>query len=283
MSPQSRRSFVHSTGLAALGLSIAVPLRADQTASGSPTGAPAPTAAPTGASTGTPSDWLPMQDPAMVKEMVTVSHFDAKRVRELVEQHPSLANASIDWGFGDWEDALGAASHTGRREIAEVLLAHGARISIFAAAMLGQLDVVKAFLAARPGVQRTLGPHSITLLAHAKAGGADAAPVVKYLEEVGDADRRPPTAPLDAADRDAIVGRYTFGSGPRDYFDVDVTKEQLGLVRPGTMRRGLAHTGALVFFPTGAPSVKIAFARTGDKVTQMTLAEPDVYLTAKRT
>lgn len=31
------------------------------------------------------------------------------------------------------------------------------------AVMLGQLDVVKAFVAARPGVQRTLGPHSIAL------------------------------------------------------------------------------------------------------------------------
>jgi hypothetical protein len=61
-----------------------------------------------------------VRDPAIVKEMVTVAHNDAKRVRELLEQHPSLANASVDWGFGDWEDALGAAAHTGRREIAEV-------------------------------------------------------------------------------------------------------------------------------------------------------------------
>jgi hypothetical protein len=232
---------------------------------------------------GAPPEWLPMQDPAMVREMVTVSHFDAKRVRELVEQHPSLANASVDWGFGDWEDALGAAAHTGRREIAEVLLAHGARISVFAAAMLGQLAVVKALVAARPGVQRILGPHGITLMAHAKAGGPDAAAVVKYLEEAGDADRRPPTAPLEDADRDAIVGRYAFGTGPRDYFDIDLNNGQLGIVRAGTTRRGLGHTGALVFFPAGVPSVKIAFARAGGNITQMTLAEPDVYLTARRT
>jgi hypothetical protein len=32
-------------------------------------------------------------------------------------------------------------------------------------------DVVKALVAARPGVQRTLGPHGITLLAHAEVGG----------------------------------------------------------------------------------------------------------------
>jgi hypothetical protein len=269
MSPQSRRSFVHATGLAALGLSMAVPVRAGQT--------------PASATTIVPPDWLPMQDPEMVREMVAVAHRDAQRVRELVEQHPSLANASVDWGFGDWEDALGAAAHTGRREIAEVLLAHGARVSIFAAAMIGQLDVVRAFVAARPGVQQTLGPHGITLMSHARAGGADAAAVVKYLEEVGNADRRPATAPLDAADRDAIVGRYAFGASPRDHFDVAVTRDQLGLARPGMSRRNLMHTGSLVFFPVGVPSVKIAFARTGGKVTQMTLAEPDVYLTATRT
>jgi hypothetical protein len=214
--------------------------------------------------------------------MVGVSHGNVKRVGELLEQHPALANAAVDWGFGDWEDALGAAAHTGRREIAELLLAHGARISIFSAAMLGQLDVVKAFVTARPGVQRTLGPHSITLMAHAKAGGSDAAEVVKYLESVGDADRRPTTAPLDPADRDAIVGRYVFGPGPRDYFEIDLNNGQLGIMRPGGTRRGLGHTGALSFFPTGVPSLKIGFTRAGDQVTHMTLAEPDVYLTAKR-
>jgi hypothetical protein len=267
MSRPSRRSFAHAAGLAALGLSIPLPVRADQPAS------------PT---TEAPPDWLPRQDPAMVRDMVTVAHGDTRRVRELVERHPGLANASVDWGFGDWEDALGAAAHTGRREIAEILLAHGARLSIFGAAMLGQLDVVRACVAARPGVQRTLGPHGITLLSHAKAGGPDAAAVVRYLEEIGDADSRPPSAPLDPTDRAAIVGRYTFGSGARDYFDVDVVRDQPGIARPGSARRGLTHTGALVFFPAGVPSVRIAFGRAGDKVTQLTLAEPDVYLTARR-
>jgi hypothetical protein len=263
----SRRHFVHSTGLAALGL----------TGLGSSVDAQAPKS-----NTGVPPEWLPQQDPAMVKEMVTVSHFDLKRVRELVESHPAIANASVDWGFGDWEDALGAASHTGRREIAEVLLSHGARPSIFSAAMLGQVDVVKACITARPGVQQTRGPHGITLMAHAKAGGPDAAAVVKYLEEAGNADPRQTTAPLEAADRDALAGRYIFGSGPRDVFEIDIVNDQLGINRTGGTRRFLFHTGALVFFPQGAPSVKIAFARDGGKITQMTVAEPEVYITARR-
>jgi hypothetical protein len=267
----SRRDFAQSVGLAALGFG------------GLGTAANRQTSPPAAAASAAHPDWLPMQDPAMVKEMVTVSHFDAKRVRELVETHTALANAAIDWGFGDWEDALGAAAHTGRREIAELLLAHGARISIFSAAMLGFIDVVKAFVTARPGVQRTLGPHGITLMAHARAGGQEAAAVVKYLEDVGDADRRLTTVPLEATDRDAIVGRYAFGSGARDVFEVDVANDQLGINRPGATRRLLLHTGALVFFPSGVPSVKIAFARTSGSVTQLTVAEPDVYITARRT
>ena len=51
--------------------------------------------------------------------------------------------------------------------------------------MMGQLDVIKAFVVAMPGVQRTYGPHGITLMAHARAGGADAAPVLQYLAALG--------------------------------------------------------------------------------------------------
>ncbi|MEZ5286121.1 MAG: hypothetical protein R2712_15180 [Vicinamibacterales bacterium] len=229
-----------------------------------------------------PPDWLPRQNPAAVQEVVGASHRDLARVRDLVERQPALANAAIDWGFGDWESALGAASHTGRREIAELLLAHGARPSIFSAAMLGQLDVVKAFVSASPGIQRTHGPHGITLLAHARAGRESAAAVVTYLESLGDADRRSPTQPLEAADRDAVVGEYAYGPGAADRFIVDVRNDQLALSRPEETSRFLFHTGGLVFFPSGAPAVRIAFARSGPRATQFTIADPDVYLTARR-
>src|SRR3954451_11330466 len=62
---------------------------------------------------------FPSQPPALVREMVSVSHGNIKRVRELVEARPALAKAAWDWGFNDWESALGAASHVGNREIAE--------------------------------------------------------------------------------------------------------------------------------------------------------------------
>ena len=226
---------------------------------------------------------FPSQDPALAKEIVDVSHRDLKRVRELVEGQPALARASIDWGFGDWEAAIDAASHVGRRDIAELLISNGARPTIFSAAMMGQLEVVKAFVAARPGVQRSYGPHGITLLAHARAGGADAIPVLQYLTSLGDADIPLPSSAISPAERDAVVGKYRFGAGPRDYFVVDVQNDRLGIDRPGgPARRLLVHAGDLVFFPTGVPSAKIAFSRDRGAVTRFTVADPAVFITATR-
>jgi len=270
----SRRSFVGLTsGLSALGVSLL-----SSKAWGQSPASPSSVA----------SDAFPAQDPALAREAVGVSHRDLKRVRELVERQPALARAAIDWGFGDWEACIDAASHTGNKAIAEFLLANGARPTIFSAAMMGQLDVVKAFIAARPGVQRNLGPHGLTLMWHAKQGGPDADPVVQYLASVGDADVPPPTSPLAVAERDALTGKYTYGSGPRDHFTIEVRtdmlkREQLTIERAGApSRQNLYHLGNLVFFPTGVPSARIAFAREGAKITQLTVADPNVMLTARR-
>ena len=229
------------------------------------------------------TDSYPSYDLELVREVVTVSHFNAARVRELVESRPALARATIDWGFGDVESCIDAASHMGRREIAELLVVHGARPTMFTAAMLGMLDVVKALVAARPGVQRARGPHGLSLMAHARAGGPEAEPVARYLAALGDADLPLGAVPLDSADRDALVGRYAFGTGPRDYFDVDVERDQLGIARPGgPARRPLTHAGDEVFFPAGAQSVRIAFVRVDGTVRRLTVADPDVVLTATR-
>src|SRR5262245_53082118 len=92
-----------------------------------------------------PDASFPTPPADLVRDMVGVSHNNLARVKELLARQPTLARAAYDWGFGDWEDALGAASHVGNRDIVEVLLANGARPTIFSAAMLGQLDTVKAF------------------------------------------------------------------------------------------------------------------------------------------
>jgi hypothetical protein len=119
--------------------------------------------------------------PELVNEFVGKAHGDLDRVRQLLEQHPTLVNAAWDWGDGDWETGLGAAAHVGRRDIALLLIENGARIDIFAAAMLGYLPIVRAMVEAVPAARTWRGPHGIPLLTHAEAGGALAAPVVDFL------------------------------------------------------------------------------------------------------
>ena len=64
---------------------------------------------------------LPLE-PALVNEFVLKAHGDLGVVKQLLEEEPALLNAAWDWGGGDWETGLGAASHVGRRDIAEFLL-----------------------------------------------------------------------------------------------------------------------------------------------------------------
>jgi len=120
-----------------------------------------------------------------VNEFVRVAHFDLNAVKLLRSEQPKLINASWDWGGCDWETALGAASHMGRADIANYLLANGARIDLFAAAMLGRLDMVKATLKAYPEALNVAGPHGIPLIAHAEKGGTAAEPVLAYLRTLG--------------------------------------------------------------------------------------------------
>ncbi len=225
---------------------------------------------------------FPSHAPELAREMVQVSHGNVARVKELLAGRPALANASWDWGYGDWESALGAASHIGNREIAALLLAAGARPSIFSAAMLGQLDVVKAFITTSPGIQKTRGPHGLTLLWHARAGGAGAAEVLKYLESVGDADVRYTNEPLAEDDAVAISGTYVFGADPTERFTVAMGKENPEIQRPGAFPRVLYHQGGRVFHPAGAPAVRLRFA-SGARSATITIEDGPLVVTATRT
>ena len=124
----------------------------------------------------------PRIDSQMVCEFVGHAHSDLNRVEAMLAEHPALVNAAWDWGAGDWETGLGAAAHMGRRDIAQFLLARGARMDIFSAAMLGHLAVVQALLVANPEARNSLGPHGIPLVKHAEAGGERASPVTDYLK-----------------------------------------------------------------------------------------------------
>jgi hypothetical protein len=223
---------------------------------------------------------FPLHPPELAREMVTVAHFNAKRVKELADARPALARAAVDWGFGDWEDALGAASHVGNREIAEYLLSKGARPSIFSAAMLGQLDVVRAFVAAQPGVQRTAGPHSISLLSHARAGGKQAQAVFDYLNSLGDAGEQP-VSRLTQEEATRLAGVYVFGARPDERIEITEKAAQLTFVRPGKPGRALVHLGDYSFRPQGAEAVRVRFSGSGDAI-MLTVHDPEIVVTAKR-
>ena len=123
--------------------------------------------------------------PAMVQEFVRKAHADLPATKALLAEQPTLLNATWDWGGGDFETGLGGAGHMGNREIAEFLIGQGARLDIFAATMLGKLDIVKALLAAWPNLLHSKGPHGISLLRHARAGKDAAKPVEEYLLSLG--------------------------------------------------------------------------------------------------
>lgn len=172
--PLPRRHFLATSAalLTAGTLTSTAPLFAQATKAPAPGAAKGPTKPPA----------LP---PEKVQAVVGAAHRSLDQVRELVSATPLLANACWDWGGGDFETPLQAAAHTGQRAIAEFLLAQNARLDLYAAAMLGHLDFVKASLATDPrglvSAAAVPGPHGFTLIHCAKQGGPTAKPVYDWL------------------------------------------------------------------------------------------------------
>ena len=164
----SRKSFLVRAVLASAAAAIAVPRLRAQT--------------PTPAGASAIPDRGPQIESERVKEFVIAGHANLEKVKEMLAKQPALINATWDWGGGDFETALGGASHMGRADIAEVLLAHNARMDLFTAAMLGKIEIVKAAVAAFPAIVQVPGPHGIPLIAHAEKGGAGT--VVEFLRSL---------------------------------------------------------------------------------------------------
>ena len=224
---------------------------------------------------------FPSQDPAKVMAVVGASHRDLDKVKELVSASPALAKAAWDWGFGDWETALGAASHVGRHDIAEYLIANGARPDIFTFAMMGNLEVIKAAVASNPGIQKLYGPHSINLMRHAEAGGERARAVVAYLKSVDGADTPPPNLPLTDEQKAGYVGKYMFGTGAGDGFEVTVNRQgNLSLQRLTKNAVNLFRVEEHGFHPGGSPAVRVRFTVQNGKAVSLTVHDPAPIVTA---
>ena len=165
MKHSSRKQFLRTAVLASSGLFLAPGRLISQNVNQRPLGEPL--------------------DSTLVKEFVGAAHKDLSKVQEMYIHTPDLLNSVNNLGAWDWEDAIGAAGHVGHREMAEFLLLKGARPTICVCAMMGKLDIVKAYITAFPEMKNAVGPHNISLLKHARAGGEQAKDVVEYLVSLG--------------------------------------------------------------------------------------------------
>lgn len=129
-----------------------------------------------------PSWKNPQINRTMAADFVIFAHSDLEKTKMLLDREPGLLNAAMDWGAGDYETALGGASHMGEKEIVKFLLGKGARIDIFCATMLGMLETVKEMLAFEPELINARGPHGVfDLYWHAQIGLDAAQPVLDHL------------------------------------------------------------------------------------------------------
>jgi hypothetical protein len=185
----SRRSLCKLTAGAAVGSLAGLVLAQD------PTKPPVPVEAPYARDYPAPGfqpSWKkPQMSRTMVQDFVIFAHSDLNMTKTLLDREPLLVNSFMDWGAGDWESGLGGASHMGRHDIVEFLLERGARIDIFCATMMGQLDAVKSFLTLQPKLIDSHGPHGFTLHFHAQLAGKDADKMVEYLQSIKKIDLKP--------------------------------------------------------------------------------------------
>jgi ankyrin repeat protein len=119
-------------------------------------------------------------DQARVRPFVLAAHGDAAAVRAMLDEDPTLLNEKLE-AFD--ETALEAAGHVGRRDILEFLLERGAPLTAFAAAALGRLEALRAFLDADPALANARGVHGFPMMYHAALSGDPA--VAALLVERG--------------------------------------------------------------------------------------------------
>jgi len=121
----------------------------------------------------------------LVKEFVIAGHGDIAKMQVMMKEHPNLIYSKFDWGNGDFEAAIEGAGHVGNKDIANLLLDAGSRVTLFVLTMLGRTELVKPILEAYPKLVFANGPHGFTMLHHAKVGGAEGQALYDYLQQKG--------------------------------------------------------------------------------------------------
>ena len=130
-----------------------------------------------------PSPENELFDPEEIRELVFAAHKDLDETRKIIEAKPLLLNCANQAKKGDFETAVGGASHMGRKDIADLLVSKGARLDIFNFAFLGYTDLVIQLITDFPQLLKAPGPHGFTLLHHAKVGKHEG--LMDWLQEKG--------------------------------------------------------------------------------------------------
>lgn len=236
---------------------------------------------------------FPNISPKIVAEVVGKSHFDLDRVKELVEKRPELSRSVWEWRFGDFESAIGAASHVGRRDIALYLIGKGARPTLFTFAMLGDFNVVKSAIESLPGIQEVTGPHGISLLDHAYAGERmkdsmstteieRLEQTIEYLTKLGSASGDK-YMDVSSEEQKKYLGNYRYGEREKEGFTIDINMRKLLSLGPiGEFGGALYKIGDNNFIYNGAPSVEITFDIRDDKVYSMKVIDPEITIIAQK-
>jgi len=144
--------------------------------------------------------------------------------------------------------------------------------------MLGWADAVRAILSAAPGAARAPGPHGITLLSHARAGGDAAASTLELLKSTPGADEGPKTISLTPQELGVYTGRYTQGERA---FEIKIDRERLAFSMTGHATRFLSPIGDHAFFPAGASAVRFRFSEEGG-VRRVVITDHDLRVDAVR-
>ncbi|WP_282160814.1 hypothetical protein [Ulvibacterium marinum] len=122
-------------------------------------------------------------DQQEISEFVSAAHKSLEDTQKIIEAKPLLLNCTSQLAKGDFETAIGGASHMGRKDIADFLVSKGARLDIFNYTFLGYDDFVRKLIMDHPHLLNAPGPHGFSLLHHAEVG--ERKELAAWLQEKG--------------------------------------------------------------------------------------------------
>ncbi len=175
---------------------------------------------------------------------------DLARVQSLLDADSSIASAKNESGVS----AVLSTVYLGRKDIRDLLLAHGARLELQDAAALGRLDCVKELVGSNSALANSYSSDGFPLVALAAFFGN--APVADFLKEHG-ADIN--AIATNGSGYNALTGAVTGGH-------VEIVKWLLETGVDANYRYGPGYTPLLAAAANGhLEIVKLLLAHGADK------------------